>query len=343
MDSNNMIKVSVIIPVYNSEEYVADAIKSVLSQNLDGFELILVDDGSTDGSGAICDDFAELDSRVRVLHITNGGMCHARNIALDMAHGEYVTFCDNDDECLPGFLSENYELAKKYDADVVRFGRRCELIVDGMKAPEVSDNVPIKMAAYSDNDVYLHFDEIYGSYGVWTGLYRRSMLDRNGLRFNEALRRGCEDKIFNLDVYDFAQTVCLNPKVHYVWRRRVMHSSSMSFDDNYYLGMGLYIHRLRIFMKDHNLTELNLDLCAREMLAPFREMVGARARSGEASFASDLEFCAKVRTIYDGYWDSSYVNLKVPQSVVLDWIMCGRYLTAALVVYGWRLRTNLGG
>ena len=115
--------ISVIMPVYKSEQYLKAAVNSVLAQQFDGFELILVDDGSPDESGRICDEFAELDSRVVVVHKENGGICSARNAGLRKAKGKYVAFCDNDDEYLPGLLAENYAFAEQYSADIVRFAR----------------------------------------------------------------------------------------------------------------------------------------------------------------------------------------------------------------------------
>lgn len=344
MDTQDAPKVSVIIPVYNSEEYVAHAAQSLLCQDFESFELILVDDGSTDGSGTICDELAASDSRIRVLHVENGGMCRARNLALDVARGAYVTFCDNDDECLPGFLSKNYQLAVEYDADVVRFGRRTETFFDGSDSPEVIEYAPSTQEVLVAEDVYKRFSLLmYGSNGVWTGLYRRELLEKNHIRFNEELRRGCEDKIFNLDVYDAAQVVCLNPYVYYTWRRRVSHSSSMSFDDNYYLGFGLYLHRLNAFIEDHDLVRSDPGLCSKEILSPFREMVGARVRSGEATYEEDVKFCAKVRAIYDGYWSESCIDPKIPQSLVLASLMMGNYWLPACALRVWRVKVGRSG
>ena len=91
-----MILVSVIMPVYNSEKYVYHAAKSVLSQSEKNIELIMIDDGSVDRSGMICDQIAREDSRVIVIHQTNLGICGARNSGLKVAKGEYIAFCDKD-------------------------------------------------------------------------------------------------------------------------------------------------------------------------------------------------------------------------------------------------------
>lgn len=334
--------ISVIMPVYNSRDYVARAVGSVLAQDLRDFELLLVDDGSTDGSADICDELAASDKRVRVLHIPNGGMCHARNLALDQARGTYVTFVDNDDECLPGFLGNNYALATINNADVVRFGRRRETYLEDGTPQETNEAAPREETVILADELVNRLEDLllYGTEGVWTGLYKRELLNSAQIRFNEDLRGGCEDKIFNLDVYDHAKTMCLNPGIYYVWHRRASHSSSLSINLDYFLGYALYLHRLELFLADHEIFERNPDVCRVLKLAPFREMVGARCRAGQATLSQDKEFCACVRTVYKGYWTSALVDPKVPQSLVLAWVMAGCYMPAAAAVQAWRSRVQ---
>ena len=118
----NKIKVSVIMPVYKVEEYVARAIESIQAQSLKEFEFFIVDDGSPDNSGAICDRYAAEDSRIRVIHKENGGAPSARNTAMDLASGEYMYFMDSDDWAEPQMLEEMYALAKRDNAQLVVAG-----------------------------------------------------------------------------------------------------------------------------------------------------------------------------------------------------------------------------
>ena len=94
---NNNPTISVIVPVYNAEKYLSRCIDSILVQTFTCFELLLVDDGSTDCSGRICDEYAKRDTRIRVIHKENGGVSSARNLGLDNAKGEWICFCDSDD------------------------------------------------------------------------------------------------------------------------------------------------------------------------------------------------------------------------------------------------------
>ena len=114
-----MTKVSVICPVYNAERFLGRCVDSVLSQTLPDFELILVDDGSTDGSGMICDEYASADSRVKVIHKGNGGVSSARQAGMESASGEYFIHIDSDDWVDRGLLERMYGTALREDADVV--------------------------------------------------------------------------------------------------------------------------------------------------------------------------------------------------------------------------------
>lgn len=114
-----MYKISVVIPIYNAESYLQECVDSVLAQTFTGFELILVDDGSNDNSANICDEYAKLDNRIKVIHQTNGGVSSARLKGLQIAQGEWVCFIDSDDTIPSDSLSSLFDGSKKYDTDFV--------------------------------------------------------------------------------------------------------------------------------------------------------------------------------------------------------------------------------
>lgn len=111
--------ISIIVPVYQVEAYVSECVESLLAQTYTNLEILLVDDGSTDGSGEICDEYACQDSRIRVIHQVNQGLSAARNTGLDQAAGEYVAFVDSDDAVMPDFIETLYDLTGRYQADIV--------------------------------------------------------------------------------------------------------------------------------------------------------------------------------------------------------------------------------
>ena len=117
-----MVKFSFIIPVYNVKPYLKECLDSVFNQNFSDFEICLVDDGSTDGSGTICDEYSNRDNRIKVYHQTNGGVSVARNKALEMAVGEFIWFVDADDYILPGALEYLNKVTCESKCDTIFFG-----------------------------------------------------------------------------------------------------------------------------------------------------------------------------------------------------------------------------
>lgn len=110
--------ISIIVPVYNVRAYIAECVESLLHQTYTNLEILLVDDGSTDGSGKVCDEYIHRDGRVRVIHQKNRGLSGARNKGLDNANGSYIAFVDSDDMVLPDYVEVLYGLIKKYGADI---------------------------------------------------------------------------------------------------------------------------------------------------------------------------------------------------------------------------------
>lgn len=121
---NDFIFCSVIIPVYRAEPYISRCVNSMLAQSYGNFELLLVDDGSPDKSGEICDQLAKTDSRVRVIHKENGGHTSARNVGLSVANGVYVAFVDSDDWVEPTLIEDCWSVASKYHPEIILYGYR---------------------------------------------------------------------------------------------------------------------------------------------------------------------------------------------------------------------------
>ena len=111
---------SIIVPVYNVEKYIERCIKSILNQSFTNFELILVDDGSPDNCGKICDEYKKKDSRIKVIHKKNGGLSDARNAGLNIATGKYIGFVDSDDIIHPQMYEKLFNCINKYNSDIVQ-------------------------------------------------------------------------------------------------------------------------------------------------------------------------------------------------------------------------------
>lgn len=234
MNENRTPKISVIMPVYNSEEFLRMAVDSILNQTFEDFELILVDDGSKDNSGAICEEYAQKDARVQVIHQENGGICAARNTGMKAAAGEYLAFIDNDDEYLPNLLEENYALAKEYNADVVKYGYQVEeTFTDGFvdNRKQVAKQFTF-ITSESLAEYYIASKDSGAFNMIWNGIYRHSFLLENKISFNEQCKFGYEDWIFNSLLYPQISSMILNPSVEYVHYQRDGFSTSKKYHDN---------------------------------------------------------------------------------------------------------------
>ena len=315
-----MTSISVIMPVYNSEKYLPQAIDSVLGQSFHDFELILVDDGSKDTSGDICDQDHAKDGRITVKHVANGGMCRARNLAIDCANGEYIAFCDNDDMFLPGLLSENYAIAKKSGADVVRFQRELVLFDGRDDSPRVSIAGPTEKHVYRNEDVFLHYGEVRaGSDGVWNGLYKRSFLNQFNIRFDEKMHSGCEDNLFNTQCYARCTIVATNPNPYYRWIRRSSHSTSFSINDNFYYGLKKVVETdYKVMTRNSVSREYFGNRMVGYLLSPLEVALLKRDYS-----ESDLKkICSELVRIFEQYSDEILAcPLKPSYSVIFRAVM----------------------
>lgn len=182
------VALSIIVPVYRAEQYLVKCIESILNQTFDDFELILVDDGSPDKSGEICDQYAKRDSRVKVIHKENGGASSARNAGLEIAQGEYIGFVDSDDWIHRDMFCKMYQLAIKKAADIVQC--RFKIVFEDEK-DEIKTNVEI----HEYTPIQAMYN-IYGELGTTTiivcnKIYNKKLFKVN--RFEEG--RTCEDEI----------------------------------------------------------------------------------------------------------------------------------------------------
>ena len=188
-------KISIIIPVYNVELYVEECLKSVLSQTYTNIEVIVVDDGSTDGSGKICDKFSALDQRIRVIHKSNGGVSSARNTGLDVATGNWIGFVDPDDLITENMYEYLYMNAIKYDVGVAVCGY---MITSNRKILRNNKcTITKELFNWSKSMFELFNGEGRFFCAVWNKLYRKDLV--RDIRFSEDITNG-EDLLFNYHV-----------------------------------------------------------------------------------------------------------------------------------------------
>lgn len=326
------IRVSVIMPVYNSKQYLETAIKSVLNQEFEGLELLLADDGSTDGSGDICDKYAS-DQRVRVFHKTNEGICATRNFAVNHARGEYVVFIDNDDELVPGVLKKNYDLAERYHADVVKYGCSIEeSFPDGYVDRRA--NVFKELCVFTKEEsgrFYAAADrDRYFSY-IWNGMYRRNWWIENKMEFNISIRCGYEDRVLNYKIFCEAGVQVLNPEIGYRYFQRYDHSTFKKFNRNMLYSCLLSAeaeHSLYQHYKDDKDFHSSWHKKAAEYLTEFL-MLLSRA-DNDMTIEEIVQFMKKIRrnkAFADLIREQSGQELSLTKKGVTRLFAAGRYET----------------
>lgn len=201
--------ISVIIPVYNAEKTIARCIDSVLEQTYQDFEILLIDDGSTDGGSEICITYAEKESRIRYIKKDNGGVSTARNRGVDEAQGKYITFIDSDDWFESATLERLVTTAEKHDADLVIPRTRMYFCKpDGSFDKYVYNDDDFDMLVIG-SDIAGNFEKLRESWALYSTcgrLYRREFLITSELRFNVHIKV-LEDLCFNLSCLQEVKTL----------------------------------------------------------------------------------------------------------------------------------------
>lgn len=201
------MKISIVIPCYNVEKTLRRCIESIKSQDFINWELILVDDGSTDMTGSVCDEYALSDERIHVIHKKNGGVSSARNAGIEGSHCDYITFIDADDYIEDRYLSK---LINGREADLVLCGFRSDRGIDFtpegkyVEKHELNDVVP---CIVEDN---------YLLYSPWCKLFKRSLIEQHNCRFDSSLRLG-EDTIFCYKYILLCETIRIVPSNDYFY------------------------------------------------------------------------------------------------------------------------------
>lgn len=202
--------VSIIIPVYNSERTLRHCLDSVISQSFLDWELILVDDGSNDKSGDICDEYAAKDQRIKVFHKKNGGVSSARNIGLDYAKGEWIVFVDADDFVKESYLVHLLEHSQKQVDLVISYAE----IYNGNNIQK--ESYPAKLVNETNFESMFIENDMNWHTSPWSKLYKRNIIEENHLRFCEGMHIG-EDAVFLYSYMLCANTIYVSSDTDYCY------------------------------------------------------------------------------------------------------------------------------
>ncbi|MGN1176820.1 MAG: glycosyltransferase family 2 protein, partial [Roseburia sp.] len=244
---NDNIQLSVIIPVYNTQEYLERCVNGVIANKGINMEIILVDDGSTDTSPSLCDNYSSKYDFIKAIHISNSGPATAKNRGLEIARGEYVAMIDSDDEPKHDMFERMINAAKKNDADIVCCNY-LERYDNGSTRTFNYTNETTVLDHYHGVEHFLMKKKIYTQ--CWTKIYRRRMLEQFRVRNVEGLKTD-EDFIFNICSFVHAQKTCIVDSPLYIYSIRGTSLSKDYFnkDINAYINNRL----LRFDIVDKNL------------------------------------------------------------------------------------------
>lgn len=215
-----MVKVSIIVPVYNTYNYLDECIKSIMDQTLEDIEIILVNDGSTDSSKDICEKYRELDNRIVVINKDNEGVGKARNVGIDKSSGEYIMFCDSDDYVEKTWCEEMYNLALFNKYSLVGCGYYIHSYRDKKSyIKQVSD---VKYLSIENKSDIMNLYMLDISNLPVNKIFESKIIKDNNLRFDEEITLG-EDLIFNLEYLKYTNEKILivnKPLYNYIYRNR---------------------------------------------------------------------------------------------------------------------------
>jgi len=209
-----MIKVSVIVPVYNAEKYLRKCLDTLVNQTLQDIEFICINDGSTDNSLIILEKYAKKDSRIKIINQSNKGIATTRNIGLENATGEYIGFVDSDDWVDENFFEKMYESAKTADADIAA----CSICRVGKLIRKYRLKID-KRGEYTGIQEKLAIVNMPKYSYLWNKIYKRISLLESGIKFADG--HVYEDLDWNIRVFYYLQKLVTVPDVKYYYRRNV--------------------------------------------------------------------------------------------------------------------------
>jgi len=227
------VKISIIMPVYNVESFVGKAIESIQTQTFGDFEFLIVDDGTPDNSGKICDEYAAKDGRIKVFHKENGGAPSARNMAIDVARGKYMYFMDSDDWCEPSMLENMYNLAEKTAAQLVVSGYYIDTYYNDTEKyvqEQFVESVVYTSQLDFRRNAYRLFD-MNLLYTPWNKLFLSAYILKNNLRFPQTF---WDDFPFVLSFIRDVERVAVTSEKYYHFMRARAESETAKYRDNMY-------------------------------------------------------------------------------------------------------------
>lgn len=313
-----MNKISIIVPVYNVEKYLSDCVMSLINQTYKNTEIILVDDGSKDNSGVLCDEFAQKFENIKCVHKINGGLSDARNAGLENVTGEYIMFIDSDDYLPSDACEVMLNAIEDKNADfIVANYINCDEDGTLWEKPifnlEKYKNFKVDIKDYSDSFFVMNSS-------VCNKIFRKSFLDANNMKFTVGIP--AEDAVFTMQCFINSKNVFYIPNVIYYYRQRNLPTSiSTNCNEKYFLGISKAYKILYDMFKENNELEFYRFFYAKSMTYIFYKFIDSKQLSDEER----IEVLSNMRWFY-----KLSVELNVPAcqeslSLIIKKIIDGDY------------------
>jgi len=234
---------SILVPVYNIENFLSDCIESVIRQSYTNFELLLVNDGSTDSSGSICDDYANKDTRIKVFHKQNEGLILARRYAIKRSKGQFILFLDSDDMWTQGLLQMVYDTIHEHSADLVMY-KYARVSEKGKYLSDQPGVFPDQSVFTPENKIRIFSEIVKGSElnNIWAKAVRREIIDIDA-DYTERRKTNVEDLLQSLPLFKNASKIVYRDKACYLYRQR-RGSVTNSFDPRYITNADYVRHKV---------------------------------------------------------------------------------------------------
>lgn len=302
----NQYKVSIIVPVYNAEKTLNRCVDSILQQTFTDWELLLIDDGSKDSSGYICDEYSRKDSRIKVFHKGNGGASSARNLGLDNACGDWVTFCDSDDFVYPDWLN-NYVVNISEGIDLVCQAFECDKTLVYKFKDKKHFGLTYKGCV---QDAILLLDKDYIVGYLWVKLFKRSILETHKLRFDTRFNFW-EDQEFCFRYFSYIKNIVCTEKIGYYYYSPDWDVKYSDENNMFHMYQSLYRSAITIYdgkINDMTIRFLNDYISVlfslyknryplkRKYLLEFRKQVGKNIMKSHLFFLSKLVIYLDITT-----------------------------------------------
>lgn len=256
-------KISIIVPIYNVEQYLRKCIESLINQTLKEIEVILVDDGSPDNCPQICDEYAQKDERIKVIHKQNAGVSAARNSGIEIATGEWLAFVDADDWVEENIYEEAYKRTLEGDPDLVLFNffynyKKCEMVNENIPKEDfitMDSQIIEKLRLSLMHPFYAPYDSKFASMAApWNKIFKASIVKEKNIKFPVEVKGVFDDGLFNLYYYDYVKKVNFfnMPLYHY----RILSTSMLNkYKANRLEINELVFKKIEEYMKEKQVNE----------------------------------------------------------------------------------------